>query len=82
MTAPEFTRVANVPQMWEYHTAKVKMGKVMGVSTDPIQFELNTRGREGWELVSVAQGAALAGSSSSVIALIFKRPVVATSNPA
>lgn len=65
-------------QRWEYTTTLVKTAGVFSgkIKTDPVDIALEEHGRQGWELVSVFQGANVSASLPGIM-LVFKRPVLA-----
>lgn len=65
-----------VPQRWEYRTTLVNAAGVFSgkLKTSEIDTALAQAGNEGWELVSVFQGANVKANLPGVL-LFFKRPV-------
>lgn len=61
-------------EQWEYKTIKFKTGGFLGgkIDTEELDYELNTYGSEGWELVSSFDTSKNQGESRDII-VIFKR---------
>ncbi|MFD0710746.1 DUF4177 domain-containing protein [Paenibacillus sp. GCM10027626] len=61
---------------WEYHTLKYRTGGFLGgkVNEEELDDLLNSRGYEGWELVSSFDTSLYQGQSKDII-MIFKRRV-------
>ena len=64
----------NEATRWEYHTLKVRARGFLFSGVDPAEISrvLNTRGADGWELVSGLNDSRR-GSSRHIV-LILKRP--------
>lgn len=61
---------------WEYETLKVHPGGLLGgkIDVEDLAEVLNSRGRDGWELVSAFDTNYGNGASREVI-LVLKRPL-------